>query len=312
MNPRAAHAVSLYEQWLATQPLSDRTRKAYLWQVRRYADWVAATGDPQHPALPDTVGRPSPTGVANTAVVEWLVRDYKEHLLGAGDAASTVNQALSAVGSFYLSAGYRTRVPGVRVPTHAPKALTRTETLRIRRVAAKAGLRDRAIILTFLDCGLRLSELAALNVGDVTVSARKGRLTVRVGKGCHPRTVPLTSANRLSIEVWIPVRGGLDARTDQDRDALWLSRLGQRLSRRAIQTVVGRVGDTAGVEGLHPHKLRHTYITRLARGGADPYLIATMAGHTRLETTMLYARPDQDTAEQTVRDILGKAAPDDT
>lgn len=277
----------------------------YLWQVRRYADWVAATGDPQHPALPDTIGQPIPSGGDEAAVVEWLVRDYKEHLLAAGAAGATVNQALSAVGSFYLSAGYRPRVPAVRLPVHAPKALTVAETRRVRRAATKAGLRDQAIVLTFLDCGLRLAELAALNVSDVAVSARKGRLTVRVGKGCHPRTVPLTSTNRQSIEVWLPARGGLAARTEEDRHALWLSRLGQRLSERAIQTVVAQVGDAARVKGVHPHRLRHTYITSLARGGADPYLIATMAGHTRLETTMLYARPDQETAEAAVRNILG-------
>ena len=309
-HPQAAHAVSLYEQWVGTQPLSDRTRKAYLWQVQRYVDWVTAAGDPTHPAIPDTIGQPSPAGMEDTAVVEWLVRDYKEHLLAAGAAATTVNQALSAVGSFYLSAGYRARVPGVRIPAHAPKALSPTETRRIRRFAAKVGPRDRAIVVTFLDCGLRLSELAALNVGDAVVSARKGRLTVRVGKGGHPRTVPLTPENRRVIAEWVPARGGLEARTDEDRQALWLSRLGRRLSKRAIQTVVGRVGAAAGVDRLHPHRLRHTYITRLARGGADPYLIATMAGHTRLETTMLYSRPDQDTAERAVLRILGEAAPD--
>ena len=309
-HPHAAHAIGLYEQWLATQPLADRTRKAYLWQVRRYVHWVAATGDPTHPALPDTIGQPSPALLEDTAVVEWLVRDYKDHLLTAGSAASTINQALTAVGSFYLSAGYRARVPGVRLPAHAPKGLSPTDTRRIRRAAVKASPRDRAIIITFLDCGLRLAELAALNVADVAISARKGRLTVRSGKGSHPRTVPLTPANRRAIAEWIPTRSGLVTDADQENQPLWLSRLRKRLSERAIQAVVARVGAAASVEGIHPHRLRHTYITSLARGGADPYLITELAGHARLETAMLYSRPDQDTAERVVLRILGEADPD--
>ena len=71
-------------------------------------------------------------------------------------------------------------------------------------------------------------------------------------------------------------------------DALWVSRLGNQLSPRAIREVIARAGRVARIKGLTAHTLRHTFVTSLVRAGTDAFLVADLAGHSRVETTQLY------------------------
>jgi len=156
----------------------------------------------------------------------------------------------------------------------------------------------------FLYTGLRLSELAALDVDDVAVSARRGRLTVRSGKGDLGREVPLNSACRSVLDTWTKARDGQLAGLgdDEPRTALWLSRTGNRLSPRAIDLVIRGLADDAGL-AVSAHVLRHTWVTNLVRSGADVVLVAEIARHARLDTTRRYRLPsdaDRDAAVEAV------------
>ena len=156
----------------------------------------------------------------------------------------------------------------------------------------------------FFYTGLRLSELAALDVDDVAVSARRGRLTVRSGKGDLGREVPLNSACRSVLDTWTKARDGQLAglRSDEPRPALWLSRTGNRMSPRAIDLVIRGLADDAGL-AVSAHVLRHTWVTNLVRSGADVVLVAEIAGHARLDTTRRYSLPsdaDRDAAVEAV------------
>jgi site-specific recombinase XerD len=157
------------------------------------------------------------------------------------------------------------------------------------RAAEHATPRDRAIVVLLLHTGLRLSELVALDVGDVRTSARKGVVIVRSGKGDAYREVPLNATARAVVDAWRKERAKVVA---EGEPALLVGRGGGRLTPRAVDLVVRKVARVAGLE-LSAHVLRHTCITKLVRKGSDVVLVAELAGHRRLETTRRYSLPSK-------------------
>jgi integrase/recombinase XerC len=168
-------------------------------------------------------------------------------------------------------------------------------------------------MLTLFYAGPRISEAAALEVGDVRLTARKGELAIRDGKGGTARKVPLHAEARTALAAWFADRARLlEQRAARGRPvapaeqaALWLSRRGTRLTTRAIDLVVRALGAEAGLEEeLSAHVLRHTCFTNLRRAGVDLVTIAGLAGHVRLDTTRRYILPseaDRQTAIDAVR-----------
>jgi site-specific recombinase XerD len=173
------------------------------------------------------------------------------------------------------------------LPARAPRALTEEQQRRLLRMAERASARDRAIVVVLLYTGLRLAELVALDVDDVKVSARKGIVVVRSGKGDAYREVPLNALVRQVLEEWLADR---QTRVGEGERALFVGRGGRRLSKRSVDDVVRGLGEDAGVK-LSAHALRHTFLTRMVRQGSDLVLVAELAGHRRLETTRRYSLP---------------------
>ena len=154
-------------------------------------------------------------------------------------------------------------------------------------MAERASARDRAIVVVLLYTGLRLAELVALDVDDVKVSARKGIVVVRSGKGDAYRELPLNALVRQVLEEWLAER---NTKAGEGERALFVGRGGRRLSKRSVDDVVRGLGEDAGVK-LSAHALRHTFLTRMVRQGSDLVLVAELAGHRRLETTRRYSLP---------------------
>lgn len=148
--------------------------------------------------------------------------------------------------------------------------------------------RDKAVGLLGFYAGLRVAELAALDVADVVVSARKGKVIVWHGKGDAYREVPLHATARAAVDAWVKDRRGWPG---TDGAALFLNRRGGRLSDRSLGQIVGRLGSEAGIDGLSSHVLRHSFGTNLVRQGTDVVLVAELMGHRRLDTTRRYALP---------------------
>ena len=131
--------------------------------------------------------------LSEPAARDWAVRDYRTHLLTiARRKPSTVNAHLTAVDDFYRRRGLGPAAVGREdLPKAAPRALDRRAQLRWLRHAELAPPRDRALALTGFYAGTRIGETVALDVGDLHLSARKGHLIVRYGKGGKYREVPL-------------------------------------------------------------------------------------------------------------------------
>ena len=156
-----------------------------------------------------------------------------------------------------------------------------------------AGLRDRAVLELLYGSGLRVSELAGLDLGDVDLASA----TVRVrGKGNKQRIAPLGRAAIESLEAYLRERSSVARRPSAlHPTALFLSRRGARLGVRQVQLLVHRYGALgAGRSDLHPHALRHTCATHMLEGGADLRAIQEMLGHASLATTQRYTHVSLD------------------
>ena len=282
-----------YGAWLERQPLSENTRRAYRVRVGQYLEYLTATpaeyGDP----LDDPHAR------------DYAARDFKAHLKTARKAKpSSVNLSLAAVDNFYRFLGMgKPEVRREELPGAAPRALSPEEQKRfLRAVERSEEARDRAIVKMFFYAGLRLGELARLDVEDVPISARKGKVIVRSGKGDSYREIALNAEIREALQRWLEERS--ENYPSGQNSALFLSRRGRRLSTRAMDFIVRRLGEEAALEEpLSAHALRHTCMTNLVRAGYDLVLVAEIAGHKRLETTRRYSLPSQADREAAMESL---------
>lgn len=284
-------ATRRYGVWLAGQPLAERSKREYLRNVEAFCAWLTAAGETGWGGDP----------LADPLARDYAARDFKRFLkVEQGLRPASVNLALASLDSLYRCLGLgRPNVRREELPQAAPRALGVDEQRRLLRAAERASARDRAIVLTMLFATVRLAELVALDLDDVRVSARKGKLVIRSGKGDAFREVPLNALLRQVLDEWIEERQNL---AGQGERALFVSARGSRLSARATDSAVRKVAREAGIEAS-AHVLRHTCLTGMVRGGYDLVVVAELAGHRRLETTRRYSLPS-DADRQAAVDSL--------
>lgn len=155
--------------------------------------------------------------------------------------------------------------------------------------------RDYAILTLFLNCGLRLSELVGINISDIKDD------TLRViGKGNKERIVYLNEACTDAINAYLKVRPHDDVK---DRDALFLSKLKQRISPKTVQYLVKKYVVSAGLDETKysTHKLRHTAATLMYKyGDIDIRTLQQLLGHENISTTQIYTHVDNDMVRRAV------------
>jgi site-specific recombinase XerD len=259
---------------LERAPLAARTKDAYSQYIQACGAWLVDRRDGAK-ALTDPRAR------------DFAARDFKRHLkVDRGWKPSSVNLALAAVDHFnrFLGLGPANvkREPLVQA---APRALAVEQQCELLRAVEASKTRDRAIVTLLLYTALRLHEVVALNVDDLSISARKRLLVIRSGKGDLYREVPLNPSCRQILTDWLRERAAADGER-----ALFIGPQGRRLSARAVDLVVRSVAARAELK-LSAHTLRHTCVTNLVRSGNDLVLVAELAGHRRLETTRRYSLP---------------------
>jgi integrase/recombinase XerC len=155
-------------------------------------------------------------------------------------------------------------------------------------------LRDVVALELLYGSGLRVSELASLDLDQIAIETGEVRV---LGKGRKERIVPLGSKALLALDAYLPRREELRHPRSgaQDAKALLLGRLGKRLGVRWLQALVRRYGVLgAGRSDLHPHALRHSCATHMLEGGADLRAIQEMLGHSSLSTTQRYTHVSLD------------------
>lgn len=215
-------------------------------------------------------------------------------------AAATADRALAAVRGMH---GFLVREelcrhnPARDVPTPArPRRLPQVLSIDQARALVEqpfartaAGQRDRTVLEVLYGCGLRVSELCGLNMREVHVAEELLRV---LGKGSKERIVPVTgAANKAMVEyldAWRPLLLGRSG-----TDAVFLNQRGGRLSRQSVHAICERYGRYVGIEGLHPHTLRHSFATHLVEGGADLRVVQELLGHASIATTQIYSHVDR-------------------
>lgn len=148
------------------------------------------------------------------------------------------------------------------------------------------GVRDRAIIMMLVDCGLRASEIAGLEVDDFNWS---DCTVLALGKGDKERVVPFGNATRQALNAYIARRGELDTK------GFFVSSLGSQMDRYRIRDIVERRCELAKIKGIRcsPHTFRHTFAVSYLRNGGDVFSLQKMLGHSDLTMTRRYAELSQ-------------------
>jgi len=207
------------------------------------------------------------------------------------DAASRARK-LSAIKSFYKYLTVRTKqlsenpVADLEYPKlrkSLPKYLTLEQSAALlRAVSGQNAARDYAILMLFLNCGIRRSELVGLNITDVY----EDRIRV-VGKGNKERIVYFGSACRKAIDQYLLER---NKKVLSDNRALFGSRDGNRISVTAVHRLVKKHMLSAGLDATQfsAHKLRHTAATMMLSAGVDVKTVQEVLGHENLNTTQIY------------------------
>ncbi|WP_236645272.1 tyrosine recombinase XerC [Aidingimonas lacisalsi] len=145
--------------------------------------------------------------------------------------------------------------------------------------------RDQAMMELLYSSGLRLAELAALDLAHL----QSQRVRV-IGKGGKPRQVPVGRRAHEALNAWLKGRKQL---ADEGETALFVSARGQRLSHRAIQQRLAKLAKERGLaEHLHPHRLRHSFASHLLESSQDLRAVQELLGHANLSTTQVYTRLD--------------------
>ena len=199
---------------------------------------------------------------------------------------------LSAIKSFYKYLTVRTKqlpenptadLEYPKLRKSLPKYLTLQQSAALlASVSGQNQLRDYAILMLFLNCGIRRSELVGLNITDVY----EDRIRV-VGKGNKERIVYFGSACRKAIDAYLVERNKLVL---TDNRALFASRNGNRISVTAVHRLVDKALLKAGLDPTQfsAHKLRHTAATMMLAGGVDVKTVQEVLGHENLNTTQIY------------------------
>jgi integrase/recombinase XerC len=272
--------------------LSRHTVRAYDSDLSQFiAHAAAAAGVPRAELQPAALDRAA-------------IRSYLASLHAAGQSRATAARKLAAIRTFlrYLR---REEIidsdPGAQVATpkrevRMPAHLSEAEMVRLVESPSTAdplGRRDHAILELFYASGLRLSELAGLDLDDVNLSSRMVRV---LGKGGKERLVPFNTSTASALRTYLKDRyrlvaggGPAEAGRHDKHEPLFVNYRGGRLTVRSIDRLVRRYAAVASSrDGISPHALRHSFATHLLQRGADLRAIQELLGHSRLSTTQRY------------------------
>ena len=225
-----------------------------------------------------------------------LIRDWMESLMDRGNNASTINKKLSALRSFFRFALKRGLVE--KDPAHALAGLKKSKPLpQFLREGEMDRLLDgmewgedykdvlaRTLLLLLYETGLRRSELAGLNDGDIDFGVCQLKVT---GKRNKQRIVPF------GAELAEALKGYMDMRNEQlrlDGDALFLNDKGLRMTGQQVYAIVRKhLTGATSLKKRSPHVLRHTFATAMLNNGAGLESIKNLLGHESVSTTEIYA-----------------------
>lgn len=262
---------------------SIHTRQAYQRDLAEFSAFLIRHGgnSPDHLRRLDTL-----------LLRRYLAEQHKRN------QRTSIARKLSSLRSFFrylVREGFLEINPaeGLATPklgSYLPKTLSVDEAQTLMEHGRETGLlalRDRAIVEVLYSCGLRISELTGLAVGDLDLTQNLVRV---LGKGRKERIVPVGRKAHEAVVEYLRARN-----QPADQEPLFLNARGGRLTPRSIQRhLKTRLLKSGILKDLSPHALRHTFATHLLDGGADLRSIQELLGHASLSTTQKYTQVSVD------------------
>lgn len=272
--------------------LATNSVEAYLRDYRDFAHYILRTSD-----------------VAPHKVTREMIEGYLAWLFDRGRESTSQARALSGIRSFYGFLLLREEIDSspaelIDTPKSGRKLPDTLSTEEIDRLIAAVdddttkGRRDSAMLEVLYSCGLRVSELVALRVGDLFFGEGYVRVT---GKGDKQRLVPISEVARERIYAYLDKREA--ARSNEE--ILFLNNRGKQLTRVMIFTILKEAARRAGItKKLSPHTFRHSFATHLIEGGAGIRQVQELLGHESILTTEIYTHLDSKHLQRTVEEHL--------
>jgi integrase/recombinase XerC len=277
-----AEGIDRYVAELARSGASPHTVDAYAADLRQFLEYLSP------PDLPP----PEPDAVDALLLREWLLWLYDRKLTVVSirrklAAARGLFRFLRREGVVATNVARLVRTP--KAPKKLPDVMTAEQVNTLIDGVGEAKqerpfpARDRAIFELLYGCGLRVSELAGLNLENVDRAERWVRV---LGKGRKERQVPLPGKAAEALERYLAERPVV-----KDEPAVFLNHRGRRLTPRGVHFLVNFYARLLAPElAVHPHGFRHAYATHLLADGADLRAIQELLGHARLSTTQKYTQ----------------------
>jgi integrase/recombinase XerD len=272
--------------------LSDNTIESYMRDLAQFAHYILRMYD-----------------VPPKKVEPEMIRNYMSRLYDMGREKSSQARALSSIKSFFnylLLEEIIESSPAELI--EAPKASRPLpDTLSVEEIdrligsidnSTVKGLRDQAILEVLYSCGLRVSELCELRMGDLFFG--EGYIRV-IGKGDKQRLVPVSGMARDRIQLY------MERRKEERRkeEILFLNNRGKKLTRVMIFTIIKQAAQRAGInKKISPHTFRHSFATHLLEGGANIRQVQELLGHENILTTEIYTHLDNTHLRQTLEKHL--------
>lgn len=274
---------------------SRHTIRNYRSDLRQFAEFIASK-------------KPLPEGEKNVleleAIDHLIIREYLGSLYRRLSRA-TIARKLSAIRSFFHYLEKRALNNGnpaadiatPKLQKYIPNYLSVDEIFRLLERPEREkplGLRDLAILEVLYSCGLRVSELEALDISGIDF---ENRLVKVSGKGNKERIVPIGHKALRAVETYLEETSFLRKKAGSDRrdGPLFINFRGDRLATRSIGKIIKRYAGESGLTpDISPHSIRHTFATHLLDGGADLRSVQELLGHTSLSSTQKYTHVSLD------------------
>ncbi|MFW6060870.1 MAG: site-specific tyrosine recombinase [Phycisphaeraceae bacterium] len=157
--------------------------------------------------------------------------------------------------------------------------------------------RDVALLELLYAAGLRATELAEMPTGAIHAGLGVARV---IGKGNRERIVPVGKPALAAVQRYEQELRPRLVREDKPTDRLFVSRSGSPITRVVVWQIVRRHAERAGLTGIHPHLLRHSFATHLLAGGADLRVVQELLGHSNIQTTQIYTHVDRSRLQEVI------------
>ena len=244
------------------------------------------------------------------------LQHYLAHLYDLGFATTTVSRHLSTIRAFY---DYLVRegdvlsspcelIESPKLPKNLPTVLSLAEVTKLMDSftgETPNDVRNKAMIELLYASGMRVSELLDLDVADLYLEMGFVRC---MGKGSKERIVPIGDLAVAALESYLLGSRQKLLKPDKKTEALFLNRLGGRMSRQGFWKILKQQTRLAGItKEISPHKLRHSFATHLIENGADLRIVQELLGHADISTTQIYTHISRSHLQKVIDDAHPRA-----